>query len=242
MSDRAHYYLLHEVIYQNLQAQGKEAWGAQDFEDSDLMPFLKKILERLPLAPGARILELGCGTGPLSCALAQAGFSVDGIDVSATAIEMAQGQAKRRGLSAYFSVSDLCRDPLKAGEYDLIIDAHCLHCIALEDERKLALANIHQALKPGGHFASEMMMGHDTGFFTGTNRLDEQGRVWKDSDLEGSPREFKDGRWWILQRFIRDQPEEYDRELEAAGFNLVWREVEATPGEPKDYQALLQRQ
>lgn len=42
--------------------------------------------------------------------------------------------------------------------YDLIFDSHTLNCITNELERDLAFNNIYSALKPGGLFASEMMI------------------------------------------------------------------------------------
>ncbi len=236
------YYELHEEVYQKLRERGEEAWGAQDYERFDLLPFLEEILERLSLPPRAKVLELGCGSGPLSCALAERGFQVEGIDISATAIEMGQEQAQRRGLSIHFRVADLCRDFLKREGYDLIIDAHCLHCIALEEERSLALANIHQALKPRGYFASKMMLGHTPEAYSGLDRLDEQGRCWRASDLPGNPREWVDGRWWILQRLIRKRSEEYLQEFEAAGFSIIWQEVLEDSEGFKDYRAIMQFQ
>jgi SAM-dependent methyltransferase len=46
------------------------------------------------------VLELGCGTGRVSLALADAGFDVTGVDVSPRMIERATAKAKERGLSA----------------------------------------------------------------------------------------------------------------------------------------------
>ena len=44
-------------------------------------PFLIETLPRLDLRPDAHVLELGCGTGPVACFLAQLGYRVHGIDV-----------------------------------------------------------------------------------------------------------------------------------------------------------------
>ena len=41
------------------------------------------LIETLRLPPGARILDVGCGPGRHAVALAQAGLSVTGVDVSA---------------------------------------------------------------------------------------------------------------------------------------------------------------
>lgn len=56
-----------------------------------LSPRLKAILEALPLAPGMRVLEVGCGTGALARAMGRAmgDGHVLGIDRSARAIALA---------------------------------------------------------------------------------------------------------------------------------------------------------
>ena len=55
------------------------------------------------------VLELGCGTGRVSLALAEAGIDVTGVDISPRMIERATAKAKQRGLSgkATFVVGDM---------------------------------------------------------------------------------------------------------------------------------------
>ncbi len=48
------------------------------------------MLEALPLRPGLRILEIGCGPGALARALCARGAEVLGLDRSATAIRQAE--------------------------------------------------------------------------------------------------------------------------------------------------------
>src|SRR5579859_2656747 len=45
------------------------------------------------LAPGARVLEIGCGAGFLAVALAQRGLRVQAIDPSEAMVERARGHA-----------------------------------------------------------------------------------------------------------------------------------------------------
>ncbi|KAM5443604.1 hypothetical protein MferCBS31731_001377 [Microsporum ferrugineum] len=68
----------------------------QDYEDSHAQnPGLHKIIQQIlgKLAPGAKVLDAGCGTGkPVSHALANAGCDVYGIDISQTMVDIAKGQ------------------------------------------------------------------------------------------------------------------------------------------------------
>jgi 2-polyprenyl-3-methyl-5-hydroxy-6-metoxy-1,4-benzoquinol methylase len=52
------------------------------------------LLELLGLAPGSRVLDVGCGPGRHAVALARAGMSVTGVDVSARFLEIAAAEAR----------------------------------------------------------------------------------------------------------------------------------------------------
>jgi SAM-dependent methyltransferase len=58
------------------------------------------------LRPGDRILELGCGDGALSCALASEGFDVTGVDISPGMVEEARRRAESESSPARFEVAD----------------------------------------------------------------------------------------------------------------------------------------
>ena len=47
------------------------------------------IVSQLNLSPGARILDVGCGPGRHSHELARRGFTVHGIDISQTFVDLA---------------------------------------------------------------------------------------------------------------------------------------------------------
>jgi len=57
------------------------------------------------LTPNSRVLDLACGTGTYSCALAKQGHNVTGIDLDSGMIE--QAKVKGQGLSTRFSAGDM---------------------------------------------------------------------------------------------------------------------------------------
>ena len=63
----------------------------------------------LGLAPGASVLDVGCGSGAVALALAheRPDLRVAGVDVSAAAVAVARGNATRLGLDVSFRVGDL---------------------------------------------------------------------------------------------------------------------------------------
>lgn len=94
---------------------------------------------------GRKILDAGCGSGPLSAALRERGAEVAGFDVSAGMVELAR---RRLGPDADLRVTDLA-DPLPYddNEFDDVVVSLVLHY--LEDWNK-PLAELRRVLKPGG--------------------------------------------------------------------------------------------
>ena len=70
------------------------------------------------VTPGCSILDYGCGSGILAIAAARLGAgAVAGVDIDPQAVEAAQANAERNGVTAHFADSTR---PL-AGEYDLVV-------------------------------------------------------------------------------------------------------------------------
>jgi SAM-dependent methyltransferase len=110
---------------------------------------------------GGRWLSLGCGEGGLELWLVEGGTagSIDGVDVSEKAVEMANAAAVERGLdSASFRLVDLDSDELTGDEYDVIIASMAIHHI---DSLEAAFSKIYKALKPGGFFFANEYVGPD---------------------------------------------------------------------------------
>src|SRR5260370_22298184 len=80
------------------------AWNADLYDKSHsfVWKFGAALLELLEPRQGERILDLGCGTGPLTAQIAAAGADVIGIDSSADMIE----HARRSLPQLHFGVAD----------------------------------------------------------------------------------------------------------------------------------------
>ncbi|MEU3664220.1 class I SAM-dependent methyltransferase [Streptomyces sp. NPDC032940] len=100
---------------------------------------------------GRRILDAGCGTGPLSAALGERGAVVTGIDVSARMLALAR---RRLGDSVELHVADLReRLPFGDGVFDDVVASLVLHY--LEDWGP-ALAELRRVLRPGGRLIASV--------------------------------------------------------------------------------------
>ena len=106
-----------------------------------LDPFLDR------LAPGARVLELGCGAGQDAAHMMARGFSVDATDATAAMVRL----ARERGVAA----RRMRFDQLAADQGHDAVWAHaCLIHVARADFPGV-LTRIYRALVPGGwHFAN----------------------------------------------------------------------------------------
>ncbi|OEU86585.1 methyltransferase [Streptomyces abyssalis] len=100
---------------------------------------------------GRRILDAGCGSGPLSAALRDRGADVTGIDASARMVALAR---RRLGDDAALHVGDLS-DPLPFadGAFDDVVASLVLHY--LEDWGP-TLAELRRVLRPGGRLIASV--------------------------------------------------------------------------------------
>jgi SAM-dependent methyltransferase len=100
---------------------------------------------------GRRILDAGCGSGPLSAALRDRGAAVTGIDAGAGMLALAR---RRLGDDAALHVVDL-RDPLPFadGAFDDVVASLVLHY--LEDWGP-TLAELRRVLRPGGRLIASV--------------------------------------------------------------------------------------
>jgi len=96
-------------------------------------------------AAGRRILDAGCGSGPLFAALREKGAVVTGFDQSAAMVEHAR---RRLGEDADLRVADLAEPlPFADAEFDDVVASLVLHYLR---DWAPTLAEFRRVLKPGG--------------------------------------------------------------------------------------------
>jgi tellurite methyltransferase len=77
--------------------------------------------ERLTDLPRGRALDVACGVGRNALYLAEQGYRVDALDISAVALQRGTETARERDLSINWLETDLETDTLPPGPYDLIL-------------------------------------------------------------------------------------------------------------------------
>lgn len=101
---------------------------------------------------GARVLDIGCGTGALALRAAGRGARVKAIDVSAGMLEIAAQRSGEAGLSDLVELQEMgvaLLDGEKPGIYDAVMSGLCFSELS-DDEIIYTLAHIERILRPGG--------------------------------------------------------------------------------------------
>jgi 2-polyprenyl-6-hydroxyphenyl methylase/3-demethylubiquinone-9 3-methyltransferase len=94
-----------------------------------------------------RVLDVGCGGGFLSNALAEAGHDVDGIDLAAESLEVARAHDRTR--SVRYATGDAYALPFPDGAFDAACAMDFLEHV---EEPGRVIAEAARVLRPGGLF------------------------------------------------------------------------------------------
>ena len=108
---------------------------------------LRSVLRYVPSSSGARVIDIGCGTGRYALLLA----SVSGAQIFATDLSRAmveQGRDKDDGKDVSWFLSDACGIPFAGESVDVALLFLVLHVV--KDSKK-ALQEAYRILRSGGH-------------------------------------------------------------------------------------------
>jgi len=115
--------------------------------------YLVQMVSRWPICRGL-VLDIGCGTGTNSIWLAQQGFDVIGLDLSAEAIAIATKRAAEQGVSCRFTSSDFLDFEVEDWACFFLFDRGCFHSMPDEEARRAFAARAADVLSPGGLWLS----------------------------------------------------------------------------------------
>ncbi|WP_319459423.1 class I SAM-dependent methyltransferase [Micromonospora sp. RTP1Z1] len=117
--------------------EAENRWG----RDDDF--FLAAVDE----TPAARVLDVGCGTGRLTLALAARGHTVTGVDPDRASLAVARTKPDAGRVTWIEGTSDVLPD----AAYDVaVLSSHVAQEIRAEDDWAGTLADLRRALVPGG--------------------------------------------------------------------------------------------
>jgi SAM-dependent methyltransferase len=117
-----------------------------------------EIVRRLRSSPAGihKIMDVGCGAGPLTRALVDAGFDVTGVDTSAELLQMARANVPK----ARFIHGSAYDAPIEDYEAVLAVgEALTYHCEAADADSLVSVFfhRVADALPPGGEFIFDVI-------------------------------------------------------------------------------------
>lgn len=131
------------------------------------------LVAALDLAPGSRVLDVGCGPGRHAHELARRGIEVLGVDISATFVDLARADAPDGATFERLDARDLLAATRLHGAFDAVVclcqGAFGLMTVAdgrigpdgrAVDGDSLVLAGMAAALRPGGRLALSAFSSH----------------------------------------------------------------------------------
>jgi 2-polyprenyl-3-methyl-5-hydroxy-6-metoxy-1,4-benzoquinol methylase len=112
---------------------------------------------RLTNLQGKSALDLGCGTGRFSIALAERGFTVTGVDRTKYLLDKARAKARSTHITVEWVQEDM-RDFGRPEAYDFVLSM--FSTFGYFDDRRddaAVLANVSKSLRPGGVFLMDIL-------------------------------------------------------------------------------------
>jgi len=105
---------------------------------------------RLPIKPGAQVLDVGCGAGQLSLIAARAGARVTGCDIATNWLLQARRTAAAEGLTVVFEEGDAEMLPYEDAAFDAVVS---LIGAMFAPRPELVAAELIRVCRPGGTIA-----------------------------------------------------------------------------------------
>lgn len=181
--------------------------GLYDRSFSFVAAFGSDMVDLLAPQAGERIVDLGCGTGTLTAAIAERGAEVIGIDGDAVMVERA------RALHPHLAFEHADgRDFAIQGAADAVFSNAALHWMK---EPEPAIACVARALRPGGRFVAEMGAHRNVRIITDA--------LYRALAEEGMPADAVDFPWYF------PRTSRYVALLEEGGFDVTQLHYFARP-------------
>ncbi len=119
----------------------------RDVLEQMFKPFEDWLVRAVSDAPASRVLDVGCGTGATTFAVARVLGRCTGIDISEPMIATARTRALREGVPAIFICADAQSHVFTAASFDMIISRIGVMFFA---DPVQAFVNLRHAVRPGG--------------------------------------------------------------------------------------------
>ena len=219
-----------------------------DIDYNKWADFIDEIFKRTMKTKPELVLDLGCGTGSMTLALADRGYDMTGIDYSAEMLDIARGRAEKAGKDILWLQQDMTEFELYGTVDATVCCLDCINHLTEEDALSDCLRLVHNYLIPDGIFVFDVngKMKFETIYADNTYTMEEDGAlcVWQNYyDVDEQICDFyitlfKERADGLYQRFDEEQCErmytlrELKEALEKAGFEFLgcYSDFSFTPG------------
>ncbi len=145
-----------EGIYSTLAPVYDRLNGEVDYEK--WADYIEECFRRFSPRPVRSVLDLGCGTGSLTLALARRGYDMIGVDISTEMLSHARTRAEEAGLSE--NILFLCQDMREFelyGTVDAVVSSlDALNHLTRPADLSRCLYWVHNYLEPDGLFLFDL--------------------------------------------------------------------------------------
>ena len=174
--------------------------------------YLKSLLEEQGISDGL-MLELGCGTGSLTEILADAGYDMIGVDLSADMLDIAMEKREQSGNNILYLLQDMREFELYGTVRAVVSICDCMNYILEEEDLLEVFCLANNYLDPGGIFVFDMNTPYKyrevIGNTTIAENREEGSFIWENCfDEESQVNEY------ALTLFIKEEDDLYRKHEE----------------------------
>lgn len=125
--------------------------------------------DQIGLMAGARVLEIGVGTGRIALPFAQRGYRYTGVDLSSQMMHTLRSKAE--GVKIDLIQGDIARLPLRSATLDAVVAVHIFHLVSAWQQ---AMDEAARVLRSGGMLLHGRTRRDDDGEHELRKRMEEQ--------------------------------------------------------------------
>jgi ubiquinone/menaquinone biosynthesis C-methylase UbiE len=149
----SHYQRTVDAFFQKRSTYWRDVYSANTLSASiyrDRRTTVLSMVDKLRLPARSRILEIGCGAGPMTVPLAKRGYRVNAVDTVEGMLELARYAVNEAGLSANVEMSsaDICQLEFPSQHFALVT---VVGVFAWLENPERAIMETVRVTKPGGY-------------------------------------------------------------------------------------------